>query len=53
VDLLEEGADVAVEERWMTAEQRQRYLRVLVGEEVPRPRLLLIRRGPFALSRCC
>jgi len=39
VAMLEEGADVAVEERWMTAEQRQRYLRVLVGEEEPRSHL--------------
>ena len=35
VALLEEGADVAVQERWLTAQQRQRYVRVLVGEEEP------------------
>ena len=36
VALLEEGADVAAQERLLTPEQRQRYLRVLVGEEEPR-----------------
>ena len=39
VALLKEGADVATEEGWLTTEQRQRYLRVLVGEEDPRPQL--------------
>ncbi len=39
VALLKEGADVAAEEGWLTTEQRQRYLRVLVGEEDPRPQL--------------
>ena len=39
VALLKEGADVAAEEGWLTNEQRQRYLRVLVGEEEPRAQL--------------
>ena len=39
VAALKEGADVAVEEGWLTTEQRQRYLRVLNGEEDPRPQL--------------
>ena len=37
--LIEEGADVAAGERWLTAEQRQRHLRVLVGEEESRSHL--------------
>jgi len=39
VALLEAGADVAVGEKCMSAEQRQRTLRFLVGEEEPRPHL--------------
>ena len=39
VAMLKEGADVAAEEGWLTAQQRQRYVRVLVGEEEPKAHL--------------
>ncbi|MCP9807889.1 hypothetical protein KBY58_00365 [Cyanobium sp. HWJ4-Hawea] len=39
IDDLKEGACVTADQGWMTPKQTQRYLRVLYGEEAPRPQL--------------